>query len=112
MPICHTPRYIVKIFDHASGAYNEYHVPYLRDVPGVHPLCAHLTKGVIDNIVHRPKYNPHTGALEWRCVGSPRALAKHPFVHIRMLDETLASTELFNQVLASALATTTLTVSC
>ena len=84
MPLCKTPRYTVKVFDRESGAFVTHHVCYLKDVPDLHPLLRGLTKGVIDHIVHRERWNERTKQMEWRCAGTARSLAKYPFVHIAL----------------------------
>ena len=84
MPVCKSPRYTVKVFDRDTGDFVTYHICYLRDVPHVHPLLKDLTKGVIDHIVHRPRWNEKTMQMEWRCAGTPRNLAKYPYVHIAL----------------------------
>jgi hypothetical protein len=47
-------------------------------VPHVHPLLKDLTKGIVDHIVHRARWNEKSKQMEWRCAGTPRNLAKYP----------------------------------
>ena len=50
----------------------------------MHPLLKDLTKGIVDHIVHRPRWNEKTKQMEWRCAGTPRNLAKYPYVHVAL----------------------------
>ena len=83
MPVCYAPRYEVTLRDEEHHEHISWYVPYLRDIPALHEAFAHLTKGVIDNLVQRPVYRD--GAIRYEQRASKRCAQRYSWISVKLL---------------------------